>query len=318
MEYRELGRTGLRVSTLSFGAASLGTPQKEIDEATSRRTVHTALELGINLFDVSPYYGLTRAEQALGSALAESAVPRDRYILATKAGRYDKAEFDFSPERIARSAEESMRRLNTDYLDILQLHDVEFASLDEIAEVSLPALERMKQAGKIRFYGITGLPLKIFRDTLAVAALDTMLPYCHYALNDTTLTELRPLLEAQGVGLINASPLSMGLLSARGPMPWHPAGAEVKRVCREAAALCEARGANLAKLALQFALQPQWIPTTLVGTANPDNLTSNVRWMEEPIDRALLSDVLAVLEPIQGATWLSGRPENNDASRIRN
>src|SRR5437867_1076202 len=84
--YRSLGDTGLQVSALSYGASPLGSVFRPIDEAEGIRTVHTALDLGINFIDVSPYYGLTRAEAVLGKALA--AVPRDRYLLATKVGRY--------------------------------------------------------------------------------------------------------------------------------------------------------------------------------------------------------------------------------------
>ena len=132
MKYRQLGNTGLKVSILGYGASPLGSVFRPIDEAEGIRTVHEALDLGINLIDVSPYYGLTRAETVLGRALR--GVPRDRYILSTKSGRYGADEFDFSAERIVRSVEESMRRLNVDHIDILHLHDIEFGDLRQIVE----------------------------------------------------------------------------------------------------------------------------------------------------------------------------------------
>lgn len=185
MKYRKLGNTGLEVSVLSYGASSLGSVFRDVPKEEGIRTVHTALDMGINLIDVSPYYGLTKAETVLGESL--QTVPRDRYILSTKAGRYGQDEFDFSRERIIRSAEESMGRLGTDYLDILLLHDIEFGSLEQVMEEGIPALEELKQSGKIRYSGVTGLPLPIFETVLSRTALDVILSYCHYSLNDTTL-----------------------------------------------------------------------------------------------------------------------------------
>ena len=111
MQYRQLGNTGMEVSAISFGASSLGSVFRQINESDGIRTVHTAVDLGINFIDVSPYYGLTRAETVLGKALRE--IPRDSYYLATKVGRYgaEMAEFDFSAERVTASVDESLNRL---------------------------------------------------------------------------------------------------------------------------------------------------------------------------------------------------------------
>ena len=183
MDYRLLGKTGLRVSALSFGASSLGGVFRAVDEAEAVRTVFTAIDLGINLIDVSPYYGLTRAETVLGKALKD--IPRDRYYLATKVGRYGDAEFDFSAARVTAGLDESLARLNVEYVDILQCHDVEFGSLDQVVNETLPALRKLQAQGKARFIGVTGLPLKIFSVVLDRAEVDTVLSYCHYSLNDT-------------------------------------------------------------------------------------------------------------------------------------
>ncbi|OWA37621.1 aldo/keto reductase [Saccharibacillus sp. O16] len=304
MKFRPLGRTGLEVSALSFGASSLGSVFREVPEEEGIRTVHAALDAGINLIDVSPYYGLTRAETVLGKALRQ--VSRDRYTLCTKAGRYGSDEFDFSRERILRSAEESMERLGTDYLDILLLHDIEFGSIEQVMEEGIPALEELKRAGKIRFFGVSGLPLYVFEQVLSQASLDVILSYCHYSLNDRTLLELLPLLEEKGVGLMNASPISMGLLSDRQVPDWHPADEEVRAVCTRAAAYCRERGEEIAKLAVQFSTADERIPTTLVSTANPDNIIRNVRWTEEPMNQELLAGVEEILKPIQGRSWASG------------
>lgn len=309
MKYRKLGKTGLDVSVLSFGASSLGSVFRETDDAESVRTVHTAVDLGINLIDVSPYYGLTKAETVLGKAIAE--LPRDRFLLSTKAGRYGAEQFDFSEQRIISSVDESLKRLKTDYIDILFLHDIEFAPFEEVAEGAFLALDKLKQQGKIRFSGVSGLPLAVFEQSLAHKELDAVLSYCHYSLNDSSLLGTVPLLEEKGVGLVNASPLSMGLLSTRPAADWHPASAEIREVCKKAADHCAAQGADITKLAVQYSTANERIPTTLVSTANPVNIRKNVEWTDEALDQELLNEVLAILEPIHNKSWESGRPEYN-------
>lgn len=309
MKYRKLGKTGLEVSALSFGASSLGSVFRETDEAESIRTVHTAVDMGINLIDVSPYYGLTKAETVLGKAITE--IARDRFILTTKAGRYGEDEFDFSEKRIIRSVDESLARLQTDYIDILFLHDIEFVPFEQVAEGAFLALDKLKQQGKIRYSGVSGLPLAVFEKSLAYTELDAVLSYCHYSLNDTSLLELLPLLEQKQVGLVSASPLSMGLLGNRAVASWHPAGEQIRALCAKAAEYCAANGEDIAKLAVQFATANERIPTTLVSTANPANIRKNIEWTDEPINEQLLREVLAILEPIHNLSWKSGREEYN-------
>lgn len=309
MEYRTLGKTGLQVSKLSFGASSLGGVFHEVDEQECLRTVHTALDMGINYIDVSPYYGQTKAETVLGKAIKD--IPRDRYYLSTKAGRYGLDTFDFSKERIISSLEESLRRLHTDYVDILFLHDIEFVPADIIIEEALPALDQLKQEGKIRFKGICGLPIALFEYFLPKVEVDAMISYCHYSLNDTSLLRLLPLIEEHQVGLVNASPLSMGLLSTKKLASWHLAPDDVKRVCRQAAEYCEAQGKPIAELAIQFSTSNERIPTTLVSTAKPENIRNNIKWANGQLDEALLQEVLNILKPVMNKSWVSGRPEYN-------
>jgi L-galactose dehydrogenase len=309
MEYRTLGKTGLKVSALSLGASSLGGVFKPVDESVAIRSVQTALDLGINYIDVAPFYGLTKAETVLGKALRD--IPRDTYSLATKIGRFGQAEFDFSAARTYRSVDESLARMAVDYVDVLQGHDLEFGDLNQIVDETLPALRRIQEQGKARFVGITGYPLKIFRSVLARAEVDTILSYNRYSLNDTGLESLLPLLEEKEVGIISASPVSEGLLTNQGPPAWHPAQDEIKRVCAEAAAWCREHGSDIAQVAIQFSMANPRIHTTCLGSANPENVKKAVRWIEEPIDPELLAQVRTILAPIQNKTWMVGRPENN-------
>eukprot|EP00271_Cylindrocystis_brebissonii_P013533 TRINITY_DN33424_c0_g1_i1.p1 TRINITY_DN33424_c0_g1~~TRINITY_DN33424_c0_g1_i1.p1 ORF type:complete len:320 (+),score=64.46 TRINITY_DN33424_c0_g1_i1:220-1179(+) len=314
---RVLGRTGLELSILGFGASPLGNVFGNINEEEGIAAVHLAVELGINFFDVSPFYGGTLAEQVLGKAL--KTLPRESFFLSTKVGRYGPESFDFSAERVTRSVDESLARLNVQHIDIIQCHDIEFGSLDQIVSETLPALKKLKEAGKVRFIGITGLPLKIFREVLTRAPpglVDVVLSYCHNSLNDTSLVDdLLPFLEAQGVGVISASPLSMGLLTVQGPPTWHPAPPEVQAASREAAELCKSKGGNISLLALQKAVEHPSIATTLVGMCSLAQVRENVEAViaasEGKINGQLLSEVEAVLRPVKNITWPSGLPENN-------
>ena len=274
MPYRRLGQTTMMVSVLSLGASSLGGVFRGTDDDESCDVVIRALQAGINYIDTAPWYGQGRSERVLGMALRD--VPREAYYLATKVGRYSLEEeqmFDFRAERVRQSVFESLERLGVAYLDVCQVHDPEFAvSLDIILNETLPALQQLQREGVVRYVGITGYPLSILRELLerSPVRIDTCLSYCHHTLNDATLVpQLLPLLEAKGCGLVNASPLSMGLLTVRGPPAWHPAHPFQKEACREAVAYCQSQGVDIGKLALHFSLYSDArIPTTLVSTAS--------------------------------------------------
>jgi L-galactose dehydrogenase len=311
MKYRKLGKTGLDVSILAFGGSSLGSVFKEIDEAEGIRTVHTAIDHGINLIDTAPFYGLTKAETVLGKALRE--IPREKYLLATKVARYGYKEkdFDFSPERVTRSVDESLARLGIDYIDFIQVHDMEFGNMDYIVSETIPALKKIQATGKVRYVGISSLPLRLQKYVMDRTEVDQIQSYCHYCLNDTALADFLPYLKEKGVAIFNSAPLAMRLLSLEGPPDWHPAPPELQAKCAEAARLCQARGTEIGKLALQFSVANPDIPTNIVGTANPQRILQNIREIEEPLDPQLLADVLKILEPVHNVTWPSGREENN-------
>ena len=309
MKYRELGKTGLRVSELSYGAAELGGIYGEYAEENGIRAVHTAVELGMNLIDVAPYYGRTRGETVLGKAL--KGIPRDRYYLSTKVGRYDLNEFDFSAARVKASVDESLERLGLDYIDLIICHDIEFVNMEQIVRETLPALEQVRAAGKVRFIGVSGLPLKIYRYVLDRAPLDFILSYAHYGLLDNTLADLIPYLQAKEVGIINASSTSMGLITPHGPPPWHPASAEIKKVCAQAVAYCHAEGINPVQLTVQYALANPAIATTVIGSADPSEIEKDVAWTEGEVDSVMLGAVERLLAPVHNQTWASGLPENN-------
>jgi L-galactose dehydrogenase len=313
MQQRPLGKTGLNVSVLGFGASSLGGVFHDINESDAIRAVHVALDGGVNFIDVSPYYGATKAETVLGKALR--GIARDRYILATKVGQYGEGQFDFSADRVVRSVDESLARLGVEHIDLIQCHDIEFTDATQIIEETLPALHRLKKTGKVRHVGITGLPLRVFThvlDRVAPGVVETILSFCHYELNDTSLADLVPYLKQKQVGIINASPTGMGLLTERGAPSWHPASPTIQQGCRRAVEFCRQRGINIVELAIQFALAHEDMASTLVGTASSQNMAANLRYASTPLDRQKLADVMKVLEPIHNFNFTRGLPENRD------
>ena len=310
MQTRPLGKTGLNLSVVSYGAASIGNEYGNLDEAQGIRSLHVALDGGVNFIDTSPYYGRTLSEKVLGKAFKE--IRRDRFLLGTKCGRYDVDKFDFSAERVTRSVDESLQRMGVDYLDIIQCHDIEFGNLDQVVEEALPALHKLQKQGKVRFVGVTGFPLKIFKYILDRTELDCVLSYCHYSLNNTSLLALIPYLKSKGIGIMNASPFSERLLT-RQPLPsWHHAPPVLREYCRKAVEHCDRQGVDIASLAIRFCVENPDFTTTVAGTANSINMANILKWIEQPLDRELLAEVQRILEPVKNVLWPVGRPENSE------
>jgi aryl-alcohol dehydrogenase-like predicted oxidoreductase len=310
MQFRPLGRTGLQLSWLSFGASSLGAEFRPVDLNEAIRAVRGALDLGMNFIDTSPFYGRGLSECLLGPALRD--VPRDRYYLGTKLGRYDLGHFDFSAKRVVESIDVSLHRMGTDHLDVIVCHDIEFVDMAQIVQETLPALRKVQRQGKVRFIGVSGYPMNIFRYVLDRAELDVILSYNHYTLQNTMLADMVPYLKGKGVGIMNAAPFSARLLTNAPLPPWHKATSEVRGVARKAAEHCAAAGVDVAQLALQYSLAQPDMATCVVGSANPQNVRKWVEWSQKPIDQKLLGEVLDILKPIHNWFYIEGQPENND------
>jgi aryl-alcohol dehydrogenase-like predicted oxidoreductase len=310
MHTRPLGRTGLDVPIIAFGASSLGQEFRAVRLDDALASVRAALDCGMNLFDTSPFYGRGMSEVLLGIAL--EGVPRDEYLLCTKLGRYDLAHFDFSAKRVAESVDISLHRLRTDHLDIVLCHDIEFVPMQQIVDETLPALRRIQAAGKVRFIGFSGYPQKIFRFICDQAAVDCVLSYNQYTLQNTRFAdETLGYLAARGIGAMNAGPFSARLLTDA-PLPaWLKEPEDVKTVARRAADLCRSRGSSIAKLALQFAIANPAIATTVTGSANPANVRAWAEWAAAPLDEDLLRDVQRIFAPVKNIGHTEGLPENN-------
>ena len=307
MEYREIGHTGMKVSQLSFGASSLGGVFRDIDEGKAIEAVYAAVEGGINFIDVSPYYGHYKAETVLGKALR--GISRDKYYLSTKVGRYGKDgvnTWDYSGKRAEESVYESMERLGIDFIDLINVHDIEFADLNQVVEETLPALAGLREKGIVGHVGITDLQLENLKWVIehsASGTVESVLNFCHYCLNDDKLLDFLPFFEERGIGVINASPLSMGLLSNRGVPDWHPAPKPLVEACRKAAEYCNEVGYPIERLALQYSVDNPRIATTLFSSANPDNVRRNIAIVSEKAPVELVSAVRAIIADQLRVSW---------------
>ena len=309
MNYNEIGKTGMKVSDLSFGASSLGGVFHDIRESEGINAVCKAVENGMNFIDVSPYYGHYKAETVLGKAL--QLIPRDHYYLSTKVGRYGKDgknTWDYSAKRATESVYESLDRLHIDSIDLINVHDIEFVDLNLVINETLPALVELKNKGIVKHIGITDLQLENLKwviEHTAPGTVESGLNFCHYCLNDDKLVDFLDFFEKHDVGVINASPLSMGLLSERGIPEWHPAPKALVEVCRKAVQHCKSRNYPIEKLAIQFSVSNPRIATTLFSSANPENVLKNIRFAEEPIDWDLVKEVQEIIGDQKRVSWIN-------------
>lgn len=307
MEYRRIGKTDMDVSILSFGASPLGNVFDVSDEKEGIKAVHYAIDHGMNFFDVAPFYGFTLAETRLGKALENK---RNNIFLATKCGRYE--DFDFSYKRVLESIDESLKRLHTDYVDVLQIHDIEFGDRQQIINETIPAALKVKEMGKARYVGFTGLPVRYLADMARQVDVDTVLSWGHYnLLEDEINDELVPLSKERGFGLMNASPLLQRILS-NSPIPgWHRSPQPVKEMQPTLLALCKEFGVDLSDVAIKYAVAHPDIATTIVGMSKTTHVKQNIKALDFQIPDGLMEEITQLVSPVKNRMWYEGRPENN-------
>ena len=299
----------MQVSIIGYGASPLGDVFGKTDEAEGVRAVHYAIDHGINYFDVAPMYGVTLAETRLGKALKGK---RDSIFLATKCCRYDLDKFDFSAKRVAESIDESLQRLHTDYVDVYQVHDIEFADKKQVINEAIPAARKVQQSGKARFVGITGLPVRYLHHVASQVDVDTILTWAHYDLVADEMDDvLTPFACENGIGLINASPLHQRLLTEKGPPEWHRSPKEVLEAGPKIAALCREYGVNVADVAMRFALDHPFVAVTIVGMSKLRHIEQNINVLNFKNDPELLDKIQNLVAPVKNKMWFEGRPENN-------
>ena len=247
----------MKISALSLGGALYGNVYGKFDKKTAIDGLHYGLDEGINYIDTAPWYGQGKSEKFLGNAL--QGISRNKYFIGTKVGRYERdipLMFDFSAVKTIASAENSLQNLGLDYVDILQVHDIEFApSIDVIVNETLPAIEELKSRGLCRHIGITGYILSALKDVVekSTVTIDSVLSYGRLTLIDTSLIKEFDYFHSKDIGIINASPMSMGLLSSKFDIQeWHPSQEEIRLASAEAIDICLKKKVDISRLAMNF------------------------------------------------------------------
>ncbi len=319
MQYRQLGSSGLRVSTLTLGTMGFGgtgwaSPIGHIDVAGAREQIAHARDAGVNMIDTADVYSNGLSEEILGEAIGTA---RDEVLIATKVrmsmgdGPNDAG---LSRHHILRAAEASLRRLNTDYIDLYQVHEWDgHTPLEE----TLSALDDLVHSGKVRYIGASNYAAWHLMKALAVSERRRLERFVsqqiYYSLqNRDAETELVPLSIDQGVGILVWSPLAGGLLSgkyrrgvsaptgSRHLSEWSepPINNEDKLydTIDTAVAIGEVHGVSAARVALAYLLAKPGVTSLVVGARTPEQLRDNL----EAADLELTSDEIARLDEVSG------------------
>jgi L-galactose dehydrogenase len=293
MHYTAFGRTGLTVSTLGLGGASIGGAYGPVvDEPEALRTVQAAVDLGITFIDTAPLYGMGLSEERIGRALAECR-GRGKVILATKVG-YLPAGLGYDRATTVAAVEASLVRLQSDSVDLIQIHEADRVPLAQAVEETLEGFRLLQAAGKVRFVGITGdnvAKLALASDT---GLFDTVQTFRHYTLtNQSAAVELLPTAARHAMGVINGSPLGMGLLTGGDPREMNrPAPPKVVARIDRMRELAQGLGISLPELAIRFSLSQPGISVTIPGTKSVARLEENVAaWRAGPLPPDVLAEI---------------------------
>ena len=273
---RRLGRTDLKVTAFGMGGAGIGRSNVTDDEAIE--AVHRAIELGVNYLDTAPLYG--ESERRVGLALAGGW--REKVYLATKTGTHPEWRGDYSASGTRRSVENSLRLLGTDYLDVCLVHDP--SSMDPVIakDGAFDELQRMREEGLVKFIGLGVREHKFHRIAIETGVVDVILTYLDYTLLSQTVADsLIPLATENDIGVINGSPIAMGLLSGLEPdadsKP--PDGEKAYQLWQWA----EENNQNLLNLAIQFCLRQPLIHTNLTGSKDAIEVEQNFAAATTPV-----------------------------------
>ncbi len=311
MKTRTLGRTGLKLPWLSFGASSLGQEFRPVDLNEAISSVRVALDLGMNFIDTSPFYGRGMSECLLGIALR--GVPRDQYILGNKLGRYDVGHFDFSASRVVESVDVSLHRMGVEHFDIMLCHDIEFVDMSQIVAGDAAGAAENSAAGQstlrrrqrlpdedVQIHSGPGRPGRHFVvQPLHLAKHDAGRPGAVSSIQRRRHHECRPVLssasdQCAAARMAQGDAASAGALQSRRPT------------------IAQLKGWTSLSSPCNIPLLRSDLATCIVGSANPDNVRKWAAWAEKPIDQGLLDEVLNILRPIHNWFYIEGRPENND------
>ncbi|TFC74020.1 aldo/keto reductase [Cryobacterium sp. TMS1-20-1] len=298
---------------LGYGAANVGNLYRAITDAEASLILGAAWDAGIRHFDTAPHYGLGLSERRLGAFLATKS--RDEFTVSTKvgrllrpnpegAGRLDldndfavpaelKRVWDFSPDGIRSSLDESLERTGLDRFDVVYLHDPERNDLQDGLDRAIPALVGLRAAGLVRRIGVGSMATAALLACVQTGALDLIMIAGRYTLADqSALAEVVPACRHYGVGIVNASVFNSGLLATDRPgsdARYDYADVPVELLARvqRIAAVCQDFGVSLPAAALQYSLRDNMVRCVVVGGSSPHQLAQNAQRMAEVIPSEL-------------------------------
>ncbi|HJP79140.1 MAG TPA: aldo/keto reductase [Pseudonocardiaceae bacterium] len=315
--HRALGRGGLRVGPLGFGAAVIGNLYTAVDPDTANGTVHAALDRGVRYFDTAPHYGLGLSEERLGAGIA--GFDRSQVLISTKVGRLliddpsgaDRRDvelfdvpaskrrvYDYSRDGVLRSLESSLDRLGTDHVDILFVHDPD-NHYREALEGAFPALEELRSQGVIRSYGAGMNSPGMLADFVRNTDLDVVMLAGRYTLLDQgALAELLPLCARRGVSMVAAGVFNSGLLAVDRPAAgatydYAPADEEILARANRIADVCQRHGVSLPQAAVQFPLNHPAVATVVLGARTAEEVNRNATLFDEPVPLECWQELVA-------------------------
>jgi len=285
MEYTILGKSDLKVSRIGFGCMSLSGSERE-----NELVVHRALEIGVNFFDTADLYEKGENEKKIGKLIGSQ---RDQVIIATKTAnqwRADGSGWDWNPSKkhILAAAEESLKRLKTDYIDLYQLHG---GTIDDPIDETIEAFELLQQQGKIRFYGISSIRPNVIRQYVEKSGIVSVM--MQYSLLDRRPEEeCFALLKKHDISVLSRGGVAQGLLVDKPAKPYLQWSAD--EVERAAAAIREVKGSgSAAQTAVRFVLQHQPVDSAIIGIRTLAQLEDIAVSLEVPLLTTREMDLLA-------------------------
>lgn len=301
MHYRPLGRTGAHVSEIGMGCNRLG--EKQEPDAHWIGLVHAAVDLGITVFDTAEAYGWGRSETIIGQAIGN----REDVLIASKVSRdRETGAKEWQPERIIARAEESLRRLQRDTIDIYQLHS---PSLAEMQSYDWPkAMDTLKQQGKIRFSGVSINDAESGR-WLIENGLAQVLQVDYSMLVTAVGNEIFPLAEEHGVGILIRMPMARGVLTGKFTEKTDTEGHRAAMLgekldgmivhARQLAPIAQRHDGSFGQFALRYAVSPKAVSAAIPGARTIEQLTQNVAASNGyGLDEATLAEIATIQ-----ATW---------------
>ncbi|TAK21411.1 MAG: aldo/keto reductase [Chloroflexota bacterium] len=305
MSLRPFGQTGLTVHPICVGCAALGDMPETFAYSVSNEdayaTVRAAFGSSINFIDTANIYGWGESERRIGVVIRERGGLPPGHILATKADR-DKDTNRFDGDQARRSIEESLSRLGLDHLQIVYLHDPEYAPWDEIVGRggALDVLRRYREQGVIGHLGLAGGPIDVMLRYLDLGGFECVISHNRYTLLNREAEPLIAACHARGIPMVNAAPYGSGMLS-KGPSVYprymyRDAAPDLVRRAFAVEAVCQRRGVPLAAAALQFSLRDRRIASTIVGMTKPERLAQTLALAAQPLPGNIWAELDAAAE----------------------